>query len=145
MDGNLESTGYGVFTYENTSEFSMELPNADYRVTVTFVNPTDADYSAYIESEEITKVESTAIAAGGSATVGYTAVLVDGRLDIKFLAASSATSESDAATRLCMFPQWKLQDLRQMPQRQSLRYLSLLIPLYRPMTAVIILRPDGDR
>lgn len=94
-----ESTGYGVFTYENTSEFSMELPNADYRVTVTFVNPTDTDYSAYIESEEITKVESTAIAAGGSATVGYTAVLVDGRLDIKFLAASSATSESDAATQ----------------------------------------------
>lgn len=94
-----ESTGYGVFTYENTSEFSMELPNADYRVTVTFVNPTNADYSAYIESEEITKVESTAIAAGGSATVGYTAVLVDGRLDIKFLAASSATSESDAATQ----------------------------------------------
>lgn len=51
-----ESTGYGVFTYENTSEFSMELPNADYRVTVTFVNPTDTDYSAYIESEEITNV-----------------------------------------------------------------------------------------
>lgn len=94
-----ESTGYGVYTYENTSEFSMDLANADYTVSVTFTNPTSSDYSAYIESEEITKVDAFTVSAGASKTVSYTAVLVDGRLDIKFLGSSSATEESAAATQ----------------------------------------------
>ena len=48
-----ESTGYGVYTYENTSTYEMSLPAADYMVEVTFVNPTDTSYTAYAEAEEI--------------------------------------------------------------------------------------------
>ena len=35
-----ESTGYGVYTYENTSIFDMDVYNADYKIEVTFANPT---------------------------------------------------------------------------------------------------------
>ena len=91
-----ESTGYGVYTYENTSAFSMELANADYLVEVNLVNPTDIAYNAYIEAEDITKISSMAVPAGGSAALSFKAVLVDGRLDLKFLAPGSATS-ADAA------------------------------------------------
>lgn len=94
-----ESTGYGVYTYENTSAFGMELPNADYRVEVVLTNPTSNAYSAYIEAENITKVSSTEIPAGESRTLTFTAVLVDGELDLKFLVDSSATSVDDAVSQ----------------------------------------------
>ncbi len=94
-----ESTGYGVYTYENTSAFGMELPNADYSVEVVLTNPTSAAYNAYIEAEDITKVSSTEIPAGESKTLTFTAVLIDGVLDLKFLAESSAADVTDAQTK----------------------------------------------
>ena len=49
-----ESSGYGVFTYEETTGFEMAVANADYSVEVTFVNPGDAEYTAYLEAEDVT-------------------------------------------------------------------------------------------
>ncbi|SCP98236.1 rhamnogalacturonan lyase family protein [Anaerobium acetethylicum] len=92
-----ESTGYGVYTYENTSTFDMGLSNADYEVTVTFVNPTSAAYTAYVETEDITKASGIVVAPGASVESKVTACLLDGKLNVKFLAAGSATSESAAA------------------------------------------------
>ena len=91
-----EDTGYGVYTYENTSAFSMQLDPADYQISVTLVNPTSSAYTAYLEAEDITKASGIEVPAGGSKTTTYTAVLLDGVLDLKFLVASSATSESEA-------------------------------------------------
>ncbi len=91
-----ESSGYGVYTYENTSEFSMDLENADYNVGITLVNPTDTAYTAYLEAEDITKASGITVVPGGSVTSTITAVLVDGQLNLKFLAASSATQEASA-------------------------------------------------
>ncbi len=94
-----ESTGYGVYTYENTSSFAMELAPADYKVAVTFVNPTASEYVAYVEAEDITKASGIKVAAGSEATAEVTAVLVDGKLEIKFLAESTSTSADAAATQ----------------------------------------------
>ncbi len=94
-----EETGYGVYTYENTSTYDMVLAPADYKVSVTFVNPTDAEYTASIEAEDITKVSDIKVAAGAAETKDFTAVLVDGTLNLKFLAASAATSADEAATQ----------------------------------------------
>ena len=94
-----ESTGYGVYTYENTSSFAMELAPADYEVEVTFVNPTAAAYEAYVEAEDITKASGISVAAGSEAKAKFLAVLVDGTLNLKFLGASAATSEAAAATQ----------------------------------------------
>ncbi len=94
-----ESSGYGVYTYENTATFDMDLANADYKVEVSFTNPTDSAYTAYVEAEDITKASDISVAAKGTATVQFTAVLVDGQLNLKFLAPSTATTESDATTQ----------------------------------------------
>ena len=102
-----ESTGYGNYTYENTSTFDMDLANADYQVDVTFVNPTGSAYQAYIETEDITRqfapekegdayYTSFAVEPGKTVQKSFTAVVIDGCLNLKFVANSSASSESAA-------------------------------------------------
>ena len=95
-----ESTGYGVYTYENTSTLDLDLASADYKVDVTFVNPTQNAYTAYIETEDITKEvtftgddkTSIVVNPGETVTKSVQAVVVDGQLNLKFPVKSSATS-----------------------------------------------------
>lgn len=94
-----ESTGYGVFTYENTSAFLVDLYNADYQVEVTFENPTDSSYSAYVKAENISKVTGIEVGAGASKKVSFTACVVDGQLNLKTIGTSSATALDDAGTK----------------------------------------------
>ncbi len=91
-----ENTGYGVYTYETTSTFDVDLYNADYRVDVTLTNPTNADYTADLEAEDITKAVDIEVKAGASVTKSFEANLIDGNLNLKFLGKSSATSMSTA-------------------------------------------------
>ncbi|MGF7146228.1 fibronectin type 3 domain-containing protein/lysophospholipase L1-like esterase/outer membrane biosynthesis protein TonB [Anaerotaenia torta] len=91
-----ESSGYGVYTYENTSVFHMDLENADYDVTVTFVNPGDTSYTAYVKAENITKASGIQVEPGQTVSKSFTAVLVDGKLDLKFLKTSDAKEETAA-------------------------------------------------
>ena len=92
-----ESTGYGVYTYENTSAFYMDLPNADYEVTVTLENPTESAYTAYLKGENITKTEKIVVAPGSTITKTITVVLVDGKMGLEFLVDSTATEEGLAS------------------------------------------------
>lgn len=92
-----EESGYGVYTYENTSTFDMVLANADYQIDVTFVNPTDTAYIAYVEAEDITKVGDIKVEPNAKVTKSFTAVLVDGILNLKFPVNSSAVSIDQAA------------------------------------------------
>ena len=92
-----ESTGYGVYTYENTSTFDVKLDSADYTVKVELTNPTDTDVTVNLEAEDITKATGVVVKAHETKTSTFTACLVDGRLNLKFLADSSATDESSAA------------------------------------------------
>ena len=91
-----ESSGYGVYTYENTSTFDVDLEPADYTVSVELVNPTNGVVNVNLEAEDITKVSGISIEAGMSVTKSYTACLVDGTLNLKFLASSTATTEASA-------------------------------------------------
>ena len=94
-----ESTGFGVYTYENTSTLDFALDNADYKVSVELVNPTDKELVVSLEAEDITKASGVKVAAGASVTQDITACLVDGVLNLKFLETSgSATKEEEAAT-----------------------------------------------
>lgn len=94
-----ESTGYGVYTYENTSTFDIKLKSADYTVTVELTNPTDTDITVNLEAEDITKKTGVVVKAHESTTATFTACLVDGRLNLKFLADSSATEEESASVK----------------------------------------------
>ncbi|MDO5521873.1 MAG: cellulose binding domain-containing protein [bacterium] len=91
-----EESGYGVYTYENTSTFDVDLDSADYKVNVELVNPTNSDQSVSLEAEDITKKSNVKVAANETVTESYTASLVDGTLNLKFLAASNATTEEQA-------------------------------------------------
>ncbi len=93
-----ESSGYGVYTYETTSTFDVDLYNADYQVEVTFTNPTSSSYTAALEAEDISKKWDIYVAAGANVTESFEANLVDGQLNLKFLGTSSATKMSDAGT-----------------------------------------------
>ena len=93
-----ESSGYGVYTYETTSTFDVDLYNADYQVEVTFTNPTSSSYTAALEAEDISKKWDINVAAGANVTESFEANLVDGQLNLKFLGTSSATKMSDAGT-----------------------------------------------
>lgn len=92
-----ESSGYGVFTYEDTSTFNVDLDSADYTVTVDLVNPTEEALNVNLEAEDITKCSDITVAPGETSKQTFTTCLVDGQLNLKFLAASSAVQESDAA------------------------------------------------
>ncbi len=92
-----EETGYGVYTYENTSTLDIDVANADYRVDITFVNPTQSAYTAYIETEDITKESEIVVQPGSTVTKSVDAIVVDGQLSLKIPVASSATSAESAA------------------------------------------------
>lgn len=91
-----ESTGYGVYTYENTSTFDIDLVSKDYNVTVELTNPTSEAISVYLESEDITKVSGVELQPGETKTCSFVSCLVDGQLNLKFLAASNATTDGEA-------------------------------------------------
>ncbi len=94
-----ESSGFGVYTYENTSTLDFALNNADYKVSVELVNPTDNELVVSLEAEDITKASGIKVAAGAAVTQDITACLVDGVLNLKFLETSgSATKEEEAVT-----------------------------------------------
>ncbi|MGN1187009.1 MAG: hypothetical protein ACI4R6_00825, partial [Lachnospiraceae bacterium] len=91
-----ESTGYGVYTYENTSTLDFALENADYTVSVELVNPTSNAIKVSLEAENITKASNIEVAAGATVTQDITACLVDGVLNLKFLETSgNAVTEQD--------------------------------------------------
>ena len=91
-----EESGYGVYRYENTTGFAVNLDPQEYLVTVTFTNPTDNDYQAMVEAENITKVTDLYVPAGQEMATTFGTSLIDGTLDLKFFNSSNATSESDA-------------------------------------------------
>lgn len=98
----VNSKEYRDYTYENTSTFDMAADNADYKIEVTLVNPTDAEYTAVLEAEDITRTpigaDSSAVkvAANGEQKVTIKASVIDGELNLKFLAPSSAETYADA-------------------------------------------------
>lgn len=94
-----EESGYGVYTYENTSTFDIDLEPKDYTVNVELINPTSSAITVNLEAEDITKVSNIEIQPGATVQKSYTACLVDGQLNLKFLAASTATKEADAVTK----------------------------------------------
>ncbi len=71
----------------------MDLDSADYTVTVDLVNPTEEALNVNLEAEDITKCSDITVAPGKTSKQTFTACLVDGQLNLKFLAASSAVQE----------------------------------------------------
>lgn len=106
-----ENTGFGIYTYENTSVFSVKAEPGNYRVEVTFVNPGLSAYKAYIKAEDIRKVNDIAVKPKEEVTCSFTAVPVDGILDLKFPVQSGAVTEKEAIRQCAYVSKVKLEKL----------------------------------
>ena len=106
-----ENTGFGIYTYENTSVFSVKAEPGNYRVEVTFVNPGLNVYKAYIKAEDIRKVNDIVVKPKEEVTCSFTAVPVDGILDLKFPVQSGAVTEKEAILQYAYVSKVKLKKL----------------------------------
>jgi len=113
-----ESTTYGVYTYEETSTLDFDLTSKDYIVSVELINPTEETLKVSLEAEDITKVSNIVLAAGESSTQTFTACLIDGRLNLKFLETSTAatvTSEAAAIEKSVYVKSVTIQEAEEKP------------------------------
>lgn len=96
---NGDSSTQGVFTYDNTSAFNVDLTPADYDVTVELVNPTSEDIKVNLIAENLTKSTVTVPAQSTSTVSTYLISLIDKQMNLKFEVASSATTLATATTQ----------------------------------------------
>lgn len=80
----IESSGYGVYTYENTPVFSPTIENGMYQITVLFENPTAAPYSCYIRANHIVKVDSVTVLPGKKQSVSFYVPVYQDQLELAF-------------------------------------------------------------
>lgn len=94
---NGDSATQGVFTYDDTSVFNVDLAAANYNVSVDLANPTSADVTVNLIAEDLTKA-TVVVPANSTSTVStYLISLIDNQLNLKFEAASTATTADTAA------------------------------------------------
>jgi lysophospholipase L1-like esterase len=91
-----DAASKGVYTYDNTSVFNVDLVSADYDVKVDLVNPTDQEIKVNLIAEDLTKSTVTVPAQSTSTVSNYLISLTDGKLNLKFEAVSAATTLADA-------------------------------------------------
>lgn len=111
-----ESSGYGVYRYENTTGFALALTPKEYDVTVTFTNPTTSEYKAIIEAEEITKVDGISVPAGQDVSATFSTSLIDNRLDLKLFNPGTAVTELEAVPQSVYV---KMIDVKQSEEKQA--------------------------
>jgi lysophospholipase L1-like esterase len=94
-----DTASKGVFTYDNTSVFNVDLTSANYDVTVNLVNPTDSDVKVNLIAEDLTKATVTVPAQSTAIASTYAISLIDGQLNMKFETASTATTLATATAQ----------------------------------------------
>lgn len=98
-----------AITYENTGSFDVDLADGDYRVSVTFCNPTKSSMDVMVKAEDIRRYDSgdhasaqigeTTVGAGQTRTVSFDLALTDGQLTLRFEQKETASSYESSAAR----------------------------------------------
>lgn len=91
-----EETGHGVYQYEDTKTFNYKLDNLNYKVNLTFANPTKEPYKANVKVNGITKLSELIVEPQSETEATFTATIVNGLLSIKILPEYTATSYEEA-------------------------------------------------
>lgn len=81
----IESSGYGVYTYENTPLFFLTPENGNYQITITLDNPSSTPYSCYIRANQILKAESLTILPKTEQTLSFYVPVYQNQLTIAVL------------------------------------------------------------
>ncbi|WP_346768709.1 GDSL-type esterase/lipase family protein [Paenibacillus sp. HB172176] len=77
------TVGTGNVTLPDNAKFAVDLPNANYKVTVN-LGDDNADTNAGVKSEFVQKLAATHVARGESLIYSYDIALVDGQLEFIF-------------------------------------------------------------
>ncbi len=98
-----------LIVYENTSAFDLDLAHGNYKVNVTFTNPTKTAMTVIVKAENMTRYTSgdhtggelaqAELLAGQTKTVSFDLALTDDSLTLRFEQAIVDTSANSAATK----------------------------------------------
>lgn len=91
-----EETGWGVYSYEDTTAINYNLENANYEVTLALTNPTTSSYKVDIKANNIKKINNIRIDPQENKEVTFTICIINGLLSMKILPVDEATSKEMA-------------------------------------------------
>lgn len=92
-----EETGFGVYCYEDTAGLRIPCETRNAEVKVTFFNPTDAPYEAYIRDGQILKADHIRVMPGQETEAAIVVCPVKESVFLKFCVHSDAVEKSQAA------------------------------------------------
>ena len=78
----IEETGYGVYYYEETTQFVTEFEGSNYVVKVTLVNPTDEAYNCHIRLNNVVKSEAITVEPGACQEITFIACMTTGKFEL---------------------------------------------------------------
>ncbi len=78
----IEETGYGVFYYEETTQFVTELDGNNYVVKVVLVNPTKEAYSCHVRFNRVIKHEAVTVEPGEEKELTFIACMTTGKFEL---------------------------------------------------------------
>lgn len=82
----VEETGFGIFYYEETTEFTARLEGSNYLVRIVFVNPGEQAYTCHIRLNHVVKRDGITVEPGEEKEVCFTACMTDGSFALRFAA-----------------------------------------------------------
>lgn len=91
-----EETGFGIYSYEDTTVINYNLENANYEVTLVLINPTSTAYKADIKANNIEKINNIKIDSQEKKKVTFTISIINGLLSMKILPVYRASSKEVA-------------------------------------------------
>lgn len=80
----IEETGFGIYYYEETTEFTTRLEGSNYVVRTVFANPGDAAYTCHIRLNNVVKQGSVTVEPGEEKVIEFTACMTDGFFALRF-------------------------------------------------------------
>ncbi len=112
----IEETGFGIYYYEESTRFITTLEGNNYKVQVTFVNPTENAYTCHIRVNEVVKEEAVTVQPGEELHVSFIACMTDGMCCLCFAAGAMPEIENTILTGAVY-----IKDITISPEEEKLR------------------------
>jgi len=94
----MEETGYGIFYYEETTQFVTTLSGNNYVVHAVLTNPTEDTYTCHIRLNGVVKQDHVLVKPGEERQVTFSACIIDGSFVLSFLIGALSELHSDGVS-----------------------------------------------
>lgn len=91
----IEETGYGVYYYEETTEFVTRLEGSNYVVKTVLVNPGERAYTCHMRLNDVVKRDNITVEPGEEKEVSFIACMTDGSFELRFSVGALADIHCD--------------------------------------------------